>query len=238
MLEQLKETSLLDFSNKKIQDVIVRNHWMGLDEKSKILSAYNFVRDDIAFGYNIDDRIPASQVLDDGIGQCNTKGILLMAFLRALDIPCRMHGFTIYKALQKGAMRGIYYRLAPKEILHSWVEVFYNGHWLNLEGFILDMEYLGRLQKKFSGHEGSFCGYGVATDDFQNPQVSWNGNDTYIQKEGIAKDFGVFNSPDEFFLKHGQTLSPIKRFSYQKLVRHLMNKNVSMIRQGGKVSKT
>lgn len=237
MLKGLQETQLLDFSNKKIQDVISRNDWRGLDDKNKILSAYNFVRDDIAFGYNIDDSIPASQVLSDGIGQCNTKGILLMALLRALNIPCRIHGFTIYKSLQKGAIRGIFYQLAPKEIIHSWVEVFYHGRWCYLEGFILDIKYLKQLQKKFSGHTGFFCGYGVATDDFQNPQVSWDGGDTYIQKEGIAKDFGVFNSPDEFFLKHAQPLSPVKRFLYQNFARHLMNQNVDKIRREGKTDK-
>ena len=30
-----------------------------------------------------------------------------MALLRACDIPCRVHGFTIDKKLQKGAMTGL-----------------------------------------------------------------------------------------------------------------------------------
>lgn len=154
-----------------------------------------------------------------------------MAFLRALGIPCRMHGFTIYKALQKGAIDGIYYLLAPNEIVHSWVEVFYNGKWFNLEGFILDVKYLNQLQKKFCESEDAFCGYGVATTNFKNPQIEWNDNNTYIQKEGIARDLGIFNSPDEFFSKYDQSLNPIKKFLYQHVVRHRMNKNVNKIRQ-------
>ena len=62
------------------------------------------------FGYNIDDNISASKVLADGYGQCNTKGTLFMALLRACNIPCRVHGFTIDKKLQKGAMTGIVYK--------------------------------------------------------------------------------------------------------------------------------
>ena len=39
------------------------------------------------------------KVLADGYGQCNTKGTLFMALLRACNIPCRVHGFTIDKKI-------------------------------------------------------------------------------------------------------------------------------------------
>ena len=96
----------------------------------------------------------------------------------------RIHGFTIDKKLQKGAMTGLIYYVAPQNIVHSWVEVQYKGHWYNIEGFILDSQYLKKLQEKFSDCKDRFCGYGAATDNFQNPQIDWNGNDTYIQKRG------------------------------------------------------
>mgnify|MGYP002241704325 CR=1 FL=1 len=48
---------------------------------------------------NVDDSIPASKVLKDGYGQCNTKGTLFMALLRACGVPCRIHGFTIDKKI-------------------------------------------------------------------------------------------------------------------------------------------
>ena len=48
----------------------------------RIGAAYAFVRDEIAFGYNLADDLPASRVLEDGLGQCNTKGTLFMALLR------------------------------------------------------------------------------------------------------------------------------------------------------------
>lgn len=101
--------------------------------------------------------MPASRVLADGIGQCNTKGTLLMALLRAVGIPCRFHGFTIDKPLQKGAITGVAYRLAPQRIIHSWVEVLLDGRWLVLEGFILDAPYLASLQRRFP-EARRFCG--------------------------------------------------------------------------------
>ncbi|MDM5277665.1 transglutaminase-like domain-containing protein [Paenibacillus silvae] len=232
MNNYLEPTELLNFNHSSIQDLIRRRQWASLPVKEQILHVYNYVRDEIEFGYNRRDDIPASQVLLDGYGQCNTKGILFMALLRALGIPCRIHGFTIDKQLQKGAMTGWYYHLSPKEIIHSWIEVLYNDKWLNIEGFIVDLPYLTKLQQKFSECTGSFCGYGVATDDFQNPAIFWNENETYVQKEGIVQDFGTFDHPDQFFTLHPQKLSPIKEMIFSSLVRHLMNRNVRRIRKG------
>ncbi|MFC4307166.1 transglutaminase-like domain-containing protein [Cohnella boryungensis] len=231
MKRYLEETALLDYFHPHIQQIISAQGWTRLTKKEQILGIYNYVRDTILFGYNRADDIPASEVLMNGYGQCNTKGVLFMALLRAVGVPCRMHGFTIHKQLQKGAMKGWYYGLSPKEILHSWVEVFHENQWLNLEGFILDIPYLTKLQSKFKDCEGSFCGYGIATDNFQSPAIYWNENDTYVQKEGIARDLGIYESPDDFFARHQQNLGTIRRGVYQSLVRHLMNRNIRQIRE-------
>ena len=230
MNKYLQETQMLNFSNSSIQRLIKEKQWLNDNDFQKIQKIYNFVRNDIMFGYNTDDTIPASEILNDGYGQCNTKGTLFMALLRGVGIPCRIHGFTIDKKLQKGAMTGLIYKLAPRSIIHSWVEIRYKEHWYNIEGFILDSQYLKKLQDKFSDCKTDFCGYGAATDNFQNPQVEWNANDTYIQKEGINCDFGVFDSPDEFFDRHQQRLSPLKKWVYRNIGRKLMNRNVEKIR--------
>ena len=226
----LKETVLLNYSCFLIKDLINDKKWNELDDFNKINKTYLFVRDEILFGYNVSDSISASQVLIDGYGQCNTKGILFMALLRALNIPCRIHGFTIDKRLQKGAMTGLVYKSAPNNVLHSWVEVFYQDVWYELEGFILDKKYLNKLQEKFKNCNGAFCGYGVAVKDFRNLNIDWDKNNTYIQSEGINNDFGVFDSPDELFKIHRQEMSCFKEFLYKNLGRHLMNRNVSRIR--------
>lgn len=182
------------------------------------------------FGYNIDDTVCASKVLADGYGQCNTKGTLFMALLRACNIPCRVHGFTIDKELQKGAMTGIVYKNAPRNVLHSWVEVYFEDTWYELEAFILDMQYLRKLQIKNSDCTGAFCGYGVAVKNFKNPVIDFDRNNTYIQSEGINQDFGVYDSPDDLLKEHHQEMSELRAFLYRNLGRHLMNRNVNKIR--------
>jgi transglutaminase-like putative cysteine protease len=230
MEQYLRETRMLDYSNPRIQALIEKRGWNHLDEFERLKLIYDFVRDEILFGYNVDDRIPASKVLADGYGQCNTKGTLFMALLRGCGLPCRVHGFTIDKRLQKGAMTGFVYKRAPQNVFHSWVEVFFENRWYELEAFILDKAYLHKLQKLNPSCSGAFCGYGVAVKDFRNPVIEFDRNNTYIQSEGINQDFGVYDCPDELLKEHHQELSAIKAFVYRNLGRHLMNRNVRKIR--------
>lgn len=224
------DTPILDYRHPALMALVAQRGWRELPEFSRIGAVYAFVRDEIHFGYNDSDDLPASRVLADGIGQCNTKGTLLMALLRAVGVPCRFHGFTIDKALQRGAISGLAYLLAPRNIIHSWVEIRFEGRWVNLEGFILDKPYLSALQRRFAGREGPFCGFGAATPDLQNPPVDWCGTDTYIQKDGINQDFGIWDSPDDFYAAHGVNLSGMKKWLYRNVVRHWMNHTVASIR--------
>lgn len=226
------QTPLLDFDARSIQLLIARRGWNELQPFDRIGAAYAFVRDEIAFGYNRADDIAASEVLSDGYGQCNTKGTLLMALLRGLGIPCRLHGFTIHKALQRGVVPELVYGLAPESILHSWVEVLYEGRWINLEGFILDAPFLKALQERFAGSGDRLCGYGAGTDCLFAPPVDWAGESTYIQKTGINADLGLFNSPDEFYRRHRQEFGWLRGLLYRHCIRHWMNARVRRVRAG------
>lgn len=235
MTTWLEATPIADHDHPDIRRLVDERGWLSLSPYDRIGAAYDFVRDDIAFGYNRSDDLPASAVLRDGYGQCNTKGNLLVALLRGLGVPARFHGFTIDKALQKGAVPWWLFPFAPAKILHSWVEVRWDGAWIPLEGFILDGTYLGALQRRFSG-ASTFCGYGAATPDLQNPGVEWCGKPTYIQREGIADDFGVFDHPDDLYRARGTNLSGLRRLLYEHIFRFAMNATVSRIRRSHKQS--
>lgn len=84
---------MLDYDNYMIQELIRKRGWRELPEFERILSIYNYIRDEILFGYNVDD-----------------------------SIPCRVHGFTIKKELQEGAMTGFIKKLAFR---------YYGRHMMN-----------------------------------------------------------------------------------------------------------
>ncbi|MEZ5659799.1 MAG: transglutaminase domain-containing protein [Burkholderiaceae bacterium] len=231
MHESLTHPSpLLDFAEPAVQTLIDARGWRALPVEHRIGAIHDFVRNEIAFGYNRDDALTASQVLADGYGQCNTKAILLMALLRATGIACRLHGFTIDKALQRGVVPEAVYGLAPAEIIHSWVEVWHDGRWVVLEGFIIDDAMLGAIQSHF-GDRQRLCAYGIGTDALQDPPVHWRGNDTLIQSTGIARDLGVHDTPDAFYAQHRQSLGNLRGWLYRHLIRHWMNARVRAMRE-------
>lgn len=228
--EYLAETPMLNFSEPEVQSVLNRWNWRDLSLHDRIGKAHDFVRNDIAFGYNAHDMLPATAVLTDGYGQCNTKATLLMALLRGMEIPCRLHGFTIDRALQRGVVPEPVFAIAPRNILHSWVEVRPNNQWIVLEGFILDDGVLTALQKRFPDRN-ALCAYGAGTNQLQDPPVTWSGQDTYIQQTGINNDFGVFDAPDDFYANHRQ-LRGLRGLLYRHAIRHWMNRRVAAMRRG------
>jgi hypothetical protein len=234
MERYLIETRMLNFRSPDIKDLIERRGWKNLPGEEKIRSIYNFCKDEILFGFNSNtDDMPASGVLAEKIGHCNTKATLFMALLRAVGVPCRIHAFTITKKLQKGAMGAVAYFMAPDEIIHTWADVFYNNQWLNLEGLILDPGYLCSIQRMFKNTSGSFSGYAIATQDLHHPQVEWNGGHTYIQDQGIVRDLGIFDAPDDFYKTHGTNVKGFKKQVYKTIVYRLMNANVRRLRNCG-----
>ena len=230
----LNPTTLLDFQHPRIEALITERRWRELPQQDQIGAVYDFVRDEIGFGYNTSDDIPASTVLADGYGQCNTKTTLLMALLRGVGVRCRFHGATIHKRLQKGVVNGVFYCLAPESIVHSWAEVFVADRWVGLEGVILDRAYLDGLRSSVHPTGGNFLGYGVGTNDLAHPPIAWRGTDTEIQATGINRDFGVYDDPDSFYSEHGANLSGPRGWLFRHVVRHSMNRNVGSIRACGK----
>lgn len=226
----LVETPLLNFSDTAIQRLVWGREWRGLQPFERVKAIYDFVRDEIDFGYNADDDLTASQVLADGYGQCNTKATLLMALLRTADIPCRFHAATVHQHLQRGVIPGMFAPLAPREILHAWVEVSIEDQWIRLEGVILDQQYLEGVCVRLDQRSGPVLRFAVGTTDIANPPIHWNGENTEIQMTGLGRDFGVFDAPDDWYAQAGTNLSGWKSFVYRHVVRHMMNRRVRRIR--------
>lgn len=52
MERYLKETNMLDFSSLSIRSLIEERSWLKENQFERIRAIYNFVRDEILFGYN------------------------------------------------------------------------------------------------------------------------------------------------------------------------------------------
>ena len=225
-----RKTRMLNYDAATIRKLIENRKWKELDEYKRIGAIYDFVRNEILFGYNRSDTLTAEEILTDGYGQCNTKATLLMTLFRATGISCRLHGSEVSKSFQRGATSGIISILAPATVVHTWVEVLYNDKWIALEGVITDEAYLKSVKEKYSDISGSFARYAISVPDLKNLDLNWKGSDTFVQNESVVKDYGVFDDPDSFFEKHPQTWSKTKNFAYVHFGRKVMNRNVAKIR--------
>ncbi|KZS00669.1 putative Copper-transporting ATPase 2, partial [Daphnia magna] len=58
-------TTLLDFGHPSIAALVQARGWQQLSEHERIAAAYAYVRDEVAFGYNKNDDLKASEVLAD-----------------------------------------------------------------------------------------------------------------------------------------------------------------------------
>lgn len=233
MENYLKNTAMLNYQTQQITDLINKQKWNNLNEFDKIGAIYDYVQNKILLGYNKYDNLTATQVLTDGIGQCNTKATLIMALLRAVGVPCRLHGTKVTKVFQRSLMPKIMAKLAPPLIVHTWAEVYYNGEWLSLEGAITDKAYISGLQKKFPDYNGKFFDYAVAVKDFSNLQIDWKGENTTVQQQAVIKDLGVYDTPDDFYAEYKQEYRGIKKFMYENIGRKIMTKKVAKIRRYG-----
>ena len=99
-------------------------------------------------------------------------------------IPCRLHGFTIHKALQRGVVPEIAYRHRARE--HpAFLGRARKGWDLGEPRRVHPRRAVpvGALQAAFAGR-ASLCAYGAGTDFLADPPVVWTGGDTYIQRTG------------------------------------------------------
>ncbi len=232
MVSYLEETEILNFKHPEIRKVISKLDLSFKSREDKIHAIYDFVRDEIKFGYNKSDDVSASEVLSDGYGQCNTKTSLFMALSRALGLPCKAHFFKINKRVQKGIFPShIYRRHVEGKITHSWPEVWLKDRWVVLEGIILDKDYLCQIKNRFNTKK-RFEGYGVSVSDLSNLSTDWSGKDTYVQKESVTRDEGIFASPDDYYKKYGTNVNGLGGFLFKCIVRHLMDRKVINIRSG------
>ncbi|MFZ5645892.1 MAG: transglutaminase-like domain-containing protein [Bacillota bacterium] len=230
MKNYLRETHLLDYNHPKIQQLVNDRKWSEKDEFEKIKQIYSFVRNEIVFGYNSKDEFKASEILEQGYGQCNTKSILLMALLRVVGIPTRIHGFLIDKTMQKGALVGLTYLLAPSKITHAWVEVYYNGNWIALEGVIPDDNFYNAVKNKLQKRKDGYYGYAIAVRDKCADNLCFVGKDTYSQSLAITDDCGIYDSPELFFEKYNNTPTPFKQFLFEKILSKRLNRRLEKIR--------
>ena len=133
---------LANYDHPVVQQTARRVTQQETTVRGKLEKIFLYVRDEIKFGFPKNgDLVTASETIELGMGQCNTKGTLFLALCKAIGIPAHIHFSLIDKKIQRGLFVGLRYKLIPPLLSHSWIEVKVVGTWRRIDSYINDEAY-------------------------------------------------------------------------------------------------
>ncbi|MFE2416449.1 transglutaminase domain-containing protein [Streptomyces hokutonensis] len=167
--------------------------------------------------YSVQDERPVSEVLRRGRGSCSQRLAVLEAVARAAGVATRVRGLLVDGTFWYPRFPRLR-RIVPDRVLLAWPE-FRLDHapsasWLAVS------ELFGSLGELSEGADAGFTNSGSETlfEALSRTAIDWDGA-TLCPTSGagcdlsayVVADLGRFDSRDELFARHGQTLCPVAR---------------------------
>ena len=133
-MNYLNPTYYFDFEHESVQNLIAEFKNDSLSNKEKAIGIYNKVRDHWKYDpYSISlskEKYKSSHIADKPSGNCVEKAILLIAGLRALDIPARLH---LGKVKNHIAVERLTEKFGSNELTpHGMVNAYLDDKWLKM----------------------------------------------------------------------------------------------------------
>ncbi|MEP2237475.1 MAG: transglutaminase family protein [Maribacter sp.] len=133
-MDYLSPTYFFDYESDEIQDLVSEYKNTTLSEKEISIALYNTVRDNWRYDpYSLSfnkEKYLASKIVKRTNGHCIDKSIILIAALRALGIPARIH---LAKVKNHIGVERLIEKFGSNELTpHGMVDAFINGKWLKL----------------------------------------------------------------------------------------------------------
>lgn len=196
-MSYLKSTYFFDFDNDLIQNLI--SEVKKDDSKNnQAIRIYTKIRDEWLYDpYHISfskQKYRASHIAQKTTGNCVEKSILLIACLRALNIPARLH---LGKVKNHIAVERLEEKFGTNELTpHGMVNVFLNNKWLKMSP-----AFNATLCEKFNVDPLEFDGYTNSYLQQYNTQ-----GDLFME---YLEDYGHFNDvPLKFMIENLKTHYP------------------------------
>ncbi|MDP2527602.1 transglutaminase-like domain-containing protein [Maribacter dokdonensis] len=133
-MDYLSPTYFFDFESEEIQDIISEFKDALLSQKEIAIALYTKVRDHWRYDpYNLSfnkEKYRASEIAKRSKGHCVDKSIILIACLRAMGIPARIH---LAKVKNHIAVDRLIEKFGSNELTpHGMVDAFIENKWLKL----------------------------------------------------------------------------------------------------------
>ncbi len=222
---------LANFDHSLVQQAARKLASGSKNPRETLEQIFLFVRDDILFAFPPEgDFVKASQTIERGYGQCNTKSILFLALCKASGIPARIHYSQITKEIQHGFFTGIIYWLMPDKITHSWLEVKIDDQWRSIDTYINDLRLHNAAVNEIK-KRGWKTGFSVSRAKGEPSADLILDEAHYSQMAAVIGDDGVWDEPAEFLNgpKYLNKVGPIRQWLYE-LFLPLVNARVRRLR--------
>lgn len=201
-------TPTLDFGSPAVRVLVDELGPAGSfgDSRALLLRAHSLISSRIRPVYALDDSQPASRTVVRGRGSCSQRLAVLEAVARAAGIPTRVRGLLVDGRFWYPRFRRLRFAV-PDAVLLAWPEFLLDDDWVGAS------ELFGPLESWSSGSGFSNSDGETLFDALARTAVDWDGTTNTPGARSacdlswaILRDLGRFNSRDDLFAKHGQTL--------------------------------
>lgn len=171
-------------------------------ERETLRVAHGIIAREIRPVYSVEDRRRVSTTLRLGRGSCSQRMAVLEAVARAVGVPTRVRGLLV---------DGVFWYprfprlkpLVPEQVLLAWPEFRLDGAWVPV-GELFGESDGGAFTNR--GDETLFDALARTTIDFAGPTSCGTPGTACDLSAQVRTDLGHFDSRDELFARHGQTL--------------------------------
>lgn len=203
-------TAVLDHSAAAVRDLAARTR--GGDERERLRSAHALVSAAVRPVYALDELQPASVTLRRGRGSCSQRMAVLEATARSLDIATRCRGLLVDGRFWYPRFPRLH-RFVPDVVVLAWPEFRVEGSWVPASHLFAPP---GAGVAAFTNRDGetlfeALARGAVSLEDCTGGCARDGHDDAAGLADRVVADLGRFDSRDELFATHGQTLCPLAR---------------------------
>ncbi|MGN9791038.1 transglutaminase domain-containing protein [Streptomyces sp. OZ13] len=192
------------------------------DQVQALRRAHRWIAEAVRPVYSVQDERPVSDVLRRGRGSCSQRLAVLESVARASGVATRVRGLVVDGTFWYPRFPRLH-QIVPDQVLLAWPEFRIDG--LSPEGhpaapWLTVSELFGDLGELSGAPGGGFTNAGAETlfEALSRTAIDWDGS-TACPSTGapcdlsahVLGDLGHFDSRDELFARHGQTLCGMAR---------------------------
>lgn len=208
-------TRILDWNDARVRALALsaRGAGDGPDDVALLRAAHQLISEQVHPVYSVDDATPVSRVLARGRGSCSQRLAILEAVARASGIATRVRGLEVDGRFWYPRFPHLRF-LVPDKVLLAWPQFRIDGSWLDVS------ELFGSLDQLACSPSAGFTNVGEETlfDALSRTAVDWDGRTGDPGSSSgcdlsarVVGDLGLYDSRDQLFAIHGQTLSWLAR---------------------------